>query len=169
MDMVYDGTVLAWNGRKFKATSGMPQHQKPELQCAPDKGPVPEGIYLVFLSDQGTARDDGSGRCQLSPAWGIQKIPRGLEAGDCEPFWANWGLNRVRFEPADIATKIACTPKRGGFHIHDSAKGFSHGCIEVEASFFPALRAFAKAHQRSRIKLRVKYSGSATTNGGTKQ
>jgi hypothetical protein len=164
----FDGQVLRWNGVQYKGTTGLKGYQTPSQQCKKDAGPVPEGLYTVLLRDKGTAKDDGSGQCRLEPAWGLQTIPRGSQAGDCEPYWANWGQNRVRFEPADIRTRHACTPLRGGFYIHDSAKGFSHGCIEVQAAFFPALRNFVKMTKQATLLLQVKYVPNRQTNGGTR-
>lgn len=167
-DMLYDGTVLNWAGKgKFKATSGMPGHQVPADQCLPEAGPVPEGLYRVPLINGTAARDDGAGICRLEPSWRVESIPRGAAAGLCEPYWANWGHNRVRIEPADTATRTKCSPARSGFYLHDSIKGFSHGCIEVETTFFGVLRAVMKQGTQ-RLTLRIKYSGG-TTNGGTKK
>lgn len=75
---------------------------------------------------------------------GIQKIPRGKnDASECEPYWAQWGQNRARMEPADSSTQNKCLPvMRGGFYLHDSTKGFSHGCIEVEINLFVQLRIY---------------------------
>lgn len=110
-ELKYDGKTLTWTGRgTFKASSGMPSRQLSKEQCLPDRGPVPEGDYYIPLIIGGLATDDGTGRCNLSPSWQIQAIPRGAAAGACEPYWANWGHNRVRFEPADVATKNACLP-----------------------------------------------------------
>lgn len=67
---------------------------------------------------------------------GLEYHPRGQAAGTCEIYWANWGYNRIRLESADEKTRKACGGKRGGFYIHDSTKGYSHGCIEVEPVFF---------------------------------
>lgn len=95
IDLFYDGQFIKWNDKRlvFKATSGMPGHQLPEKQCIPDAGPVPEGLYKVYIVDHGLAKDDGRGACALKPSWGIQEIPRGAKAGACEPYWANWGKN----------------------------------------------------------------------------
>ena len=168
--MEYDGKKIVWNGRgTFKATSGMPKSQIPSKQCTPDAGPVPEGYYKVYIGNQGEAQDDGRGLCNLKPAWGIQQIPRGTKAGICEPFWANWGVNRARMEPADLLTKNACKPiTRGGFYLHDSTKGYSHGCIEVESRIFSLLRTYNKTMKKSTIILKVKYNKGLKTNGGTK-
>jgi hypothetical protein len=166
-DMEYDGQVLSWPGYGFfEASSGLPGYQQPAYQCTPDQGPLPEGFYRVLLNDQGTARDDGTNRCNLAAGWGLQSIPRGAAAGPCEPFWANWGFNRARLEPADTATAHACIPHRGGFYQHDSTKGYSHGCIEVDGKLFPILRSYGRTGKKVLI-LRVKYAPGRITYGGT--
>ncbi|MBT0960464.1 hypothetical protein [Denitromonas iodatirespirans] len=168
-DMSFDGQRLTWSGSGvFKATSGMVGFQMPTNDCVPDAGPTPQGLYKVYVADRGVAKDDGSGTCNLSPAWGVQSIPRGVDAGDCEPYWANWGRNRVRLEPADAETRNACSPRRGGFYLHDSTKGYSHGCIEVEPGFFPVLRARSVGATKGYFLLRVKYAEGRRTNGGTR-
>src|SRR5579871_5822353 len=126
-DMTFDGQQLKLNGQgTFQATTGLRDSQLPQYQCRKDSGPIPEGVYRVLIGDKGTAHDDGTGHCQLAPGWGLQTIPRGAAAGDCERYWANWGLNRARLEPANVETLHACTPQRGGFYLHDSTKGYSH-------------------------------------------
>lgn len=167
-DLTYDGRKLTWTGKgSFKATSGMLGNQVPKDQCVVDVGPVPEGSYYVPLIEGTSAKDDGKGICNLAPSWRIETIPRGSAAGACEPFWANWGKNRVRFEPADVITKNKCKPKRGGFYLHDSTKGFSHGCIEIDTTFFATLKAFVRASKKKRLHLQIKYVGGSTY-GGTK-
>ena len=166
--LFFDGTTLTWKGKGiFKATSGMTHFQMPKNQCIPDRGPVPEGNYYIPLIKGDYAKDDGNGICQLKPSWQIEKIPRGSKAGACEPFWANWGNNRVRFEPSDVGTKNKCKPSRSGFYLHDSTKGFSHGCIEVEESFFNSLRGYIKSNRNKKLLLNIKYTPGIQTNGGT--
>lgn len=170
-DLLYDGQFLKWRsqGLVFKATSGLSGHQLPDNHCRPDSGPIPEGYYKIFLADQGVAADDGRGLCALKPAWGIEKIPRGTDAGHCERYWANWGHHRARMEPADGATEQRCAPvMRRGFYLHDSVKGYSHGCIEVESALFPHLHTYHTKFRRQTILLRVKYVAGRPTNGGTK-
>lgn len=167
-DMIYDGQLLRWPGHgSFRASSGLPGFQRPGQACTPDSGPVPPGYYKVFLADQGAAQDDGRDACNLKPAWGIQAIPRGPAAGDCEAYWANWGNNRARLEPADAATRNRCSPVRAGFYLHDSTKGYSHGCIEVEGRIFPLLRTYARGSRRATMIIKVEYAGQRETNGGT--
>jgi hypothetical protein len=166
----YDGKTLTWKGKlTYKVTSGMTGFQKPVFQCVKERGPVPEGNYYLPLIEGDMAKDDGGGICQLAPSWQIQKIPRHKKAGSCEPYWANWGYNRVRFEPADKLTKSKCDPKRSGFYLHDSTKGFSHGCIEIEQKFFNDLRDFLKKTKKKKLTLTIKYTPGMDTNGHTKK
>lgn len=71
-------------------------------------------------------------------------------------------------EAADVKTRHACKPTRGGFYLHDSVKGYSHGCIEVEGIFFESLSKFAHATRLNHLILRVKYVPGRATNGGTR-
>lgn len=170
-DMTYDGQTLTWLGwGKFKATSGLPHLQKPELQCNKDAA-IPEGLYKVFLADRGPAQDNGRGICQLQPAWGMQTIPRGPAVGRCEVPWANWGWHRARMEPFDAATKLKCAPDlmRSGFFLHDSTKGYSHGCIEVEGRLFSLLENYRRSSKKNTMTLKVAYVKGRPTNGGTKK
>jgi hypothetical protein len=168
-DMEFDGQVLSWKGSgTFKATTGLPGYQVPAEQCTKNKGPTPEAMYKVLITEKGAAADDGTGFCNLAPGWGVQTIPRGAKAGSCDPYWANWGYNRARLEPADAHTRHACFPRRDGFYLHDSAKGYSHGCIEVEPTFFATLRLRAGTAKRGYFLLKVKYVPGRPTNGGTR-
>ncbi|CAP44457.1 tlde1 domain-containing protein [Bordetella petrii] len=167
-DMIYDGQRVSWPGHgTFRATSGLPGFQLPGESCTAESGPVPPGFYKIYLADQGVAKDDGRDACNLKPAWGIQSIPRGAAAGDCEQPWSNWGTNRARLEPADAATRNRCAPARGGFYLHDSTKGYSHGCIEVEGRIFPLLRTYARGNRQATMIIKVEYAVGRVTNGGT--
>jgi len=174
-DMLYDGHKVTWQGNGvFKATSGLPGYQARHLQCMSDRGPIPEGLYSVSLKeDRKPAIDDGTHMCQLAPSQLFQSIPRGEAAGGCEDVWVNWGQHRVGLTPLDARTKQACSPRRAGFYMHDSTKGYTHGCIEIDGRFFIALRAYVRAIDRRLVPnrqylvLRVQYFFDGT-NGGTK-
>lgn len=174
VDITHDGQTLNWQGHgSFKATSGLPEYQSPAFQCFIDKGPIPEGLYSIELKGGDLrAQDDGTDMCRLAPSFGLQTIPRGEEAGECETVWANWGRSRVRLRPADPGTARRCSPKRAGFYLHDSTKGYTHGCIEVEGRFFEVLRSAIGALQGRRprnsvLNVRVRYVPGKPTNGGT--
>lgn len=167
-DLVYDGQWLTWkNVGKYRASSGLPGYQRTEHQCTKDAGPIPEGDYRVPVSKLHTAKDSGTGRCALTPGYGYQQIPRGAAAGVCEEYWENWGFHRIRIKPANGTTANACKPVRSGFYLHDSTKGYSHGCIEVEGAFFQALAFYVKSSSRA-LTLKVKYL-SESTYGGTRK
>lgn len=175
--LVYDGHTLKWKNpgdgqpaASYKATSGLPGHQVTMDQCLKDAGPIPEGKYKfrLIIDPKKYARDSGTGECNLRSSSRIQKIPRGAKAGECEEFWANWGRNRVRIDAADAKTRGACKPRRSGFYIHDSHKGYSHGCIEVEALFFDRLYKYAKKSTGRTIYVYVDYAYE-DTYGGTKK
>lgn len=141
-----------------------------------DRGPVPTGTYTVESSilKQPWAEYKKS-TCTLVPSRGLQHIPRGDPnpgvdgddptidtAGDCDDYWANWGYNRVRLTPH----KNMVAPHRNGFYIHDSSKGYSHGCIETEQDFFVKhLFPYAQANSGKRFKLTVSYKHERTYGG----
>ena len=172
-DLYYDGQTLKWPGYgTFNASSGLPGTQEPQYQCVPDSGPIPEGKYKLLLDvDRDNAADDGTNSCNLKPARKMQWIPRGADAGACEPYWANWGTRRVRLEAADSHTRGQCGARRSGFYLHDSTKGYSHGCIEVDGAFFNVYIGYYSTHLRRKgqyLTLTVKYVGTSTY-GGTKK
>jgi hypothetical protein len=167
----YDGTQLHWRNPRdgsraasYRASSGLPGHQVPREHCVKDMGPVPDGTYRVFLSrDTKPAEFESDSSCTLKPGRGLQYIPRG---GACEPYTSNWGNNRARSEAADERTKHACAPERDGFYLHDSTKGYSHGCIEVDPAFFNRFYFYRLVATTRHVTLKVKYT-QPTTNGGT--
>jgi hypothetical protein len=72
-------------------------------------------------------------------------------------------------EPADNETKKSCSPvTRGGFYLHDSTKGYSHGCIEVDTKIFKYLRDYHSSTKKQYVIFKVKYLPGRATNGGTK-
>jgi len=173
----YDGKRLHWNhpgdgnpAAKYKATSGFTRYQIAAKQCTKNAGPIPEGTYSfrLVIDPKKYARDDGKGQCNLRPSQKIQQIPRGARAGSCERYWSNWGWNRVRIEAADTKTRKACSPRRGGFYLHDSTKGYTHGCIEVEQIFFNRIVKYAKKAIGKKLYLVVDYAFTSTY-GSTKK
>ena len=172
-DLQYDGQTLRWKGYAFKATSGMRGLQEPKFQCTSDGGPIPEGRYRLLLKvDKDYAHEESGDVCGLLPARPMQYIQRGRAGDPCEEVWAAWGRHRVRLEPADATTRGQCAGRRSGFYIHDSTKGYSHGCIEVEGSFFKVYVAEVASqpskNPRKWLILDVKYTPGRPTNGGTK-
>lgn len=180
-DMEYTGQRIIWDTKSFLATSGMRDpagsfsYQSSDFQCLKpterdeDKaGPIPEGTYRFSLViDTRMARDYGKASCTLKRDKynRIQEIPLKRYSGYCEDYWLNWGWNRVPLIPDDQVTRKICGGKRGSFYLHDSGKGYTHGCIEVENRFFKELYSYILKHPKTKmLKLRVKYSDPRKTS-----
>ena len=183
-DLLYNGTVLSWTPvGKWQATSGLELYQNSLHQFKMNHGPIPEGSYRIPLKIGGNAtlvnpKRDSSGRITESNLDSRSEI----ESLQCitDPkdhvtvlLFSQWGSNRVRL--AKRSVKHVKASHRDGFYLHDSTKGFSHGCIEVQTAFFSSLRAFSKANPKTHyLSLEVNYgpnslSGAGVaTNGGTK-
>jgi len=159
-DMVYNGTTVKFGDKTYKATSGLTGTQKAKFQNQKDHGPIPEGTYRLLAKDVGVTKSSGGELLTGRP--GIETLPPNpllLE---------QWGPDRVFLEILKI-DRPDCR-KRNGFYLHDSTKGFTHGCIEIEARLFTDLRnlALKKPGTNVLLVLKVAYpSPEGSTNGGT--
>ena len=187
-DLLYDGTHLIWEtqcGISYKATSGFidqfkvsTDFRKPDKQGLPDLGPIPEGKYRMPLALGGdTQLLAASPDLVFEKKDAIQNLPTNVHFGHGaqKQFFSHffaWGCHRVPLErQGDNPTG------RKDFYIHDSIKGQTKGCIEVEHRFFVDLIAYAKSQQhvagKKFLVLKVDYSAQrklgdkATTYGGT--
>lgn len=88
-----------------------------------------------------------------------------------------WGENRINLIPVDVKQPIENkkTPSKeddrdlGSFYFHDSTKGESSGCHEIETNFFDDLKKF-RAEGNEVLEVMVKYpSKNHSTNGGTEK
>jgi RHS repeat-associated protein len=183
--LVYTGTELVWYQKgllanqelypryTFRATSGY-NHGGSNFQDVRyqdgggngSPGPVPTGNYKINLAFNGTAQRGWDYSYQppapaLVGCTGIQNIPaNGPFGGYPYVGWQEaWGKQRARLEPANTNQMFG----RGGFYIHDSAKGYTHGCIETESAIFPLLFNYMRFHDH--INVLVRYSGTSTFGG----
>ena len=189
--LAFNGTELICKGHgNFKATSGnvfadvktseVHDYQQAKFQDLSDRGPIPEGQYSfqAFIAagsafDRNGRLDTRQGIEQLAPEGSNMATPTGWKkAVDASAVLADWGHNRVRLNVLHINHLKA--QNRGGFYIHDSHKGHTHGCIEVAHAFFDQLRAYSADQKKlgkaakNTLRLIVKYpSATASTNGGT--
>lgn len=182
-DILYDGEHVFWYGMgnykkaEYEASSGLKGYQTADKQDIKDKGPIPAGEYWFSLAIAGTAHvvNTQPGHFTLDSKQGIQSLVN-MEDDEGETHNSSaWGKNRVRLNVTKMTNGDAQRAHRDGFYLHDSVKGFSHGCIEVDTAFFKRLRMFAaeeakKKGGRDKLVLHVKYpSLMASTQGSTLQ
>jgi hypothetical protein len=194
IDLYYFGRYLVWrrslpssatgsaagsNYLLFDASSGL--FAIASAQNQPDNGPLPEGTYRfkaeldplqnsVDKANAAMPNEPGPNGPISNTRQGIQYLPIGGNPGS--PLVApQWGSMRVRIEPTSASSQ------RGGFYLHNSAKGYTHGCVEIGSSLEPRRRDFFSLlveYATSRIgkpflTLKVKYrSPDTSTRGNTK-
>jgi hypothetical protein len=179
-DLFYYGKKLVWrkslppsagSALMFDATSGLMAIAS--AQTIKDSGPIPEGLYKfkaqVDPQQANVAQANALGdKAVENSREGIQFLP----VGGLGPTQPQWGTFRVRLTP--VGPNKA--PLRTGFYLHNSYKGYTHGCIEVgdtddEKSFFDYLFEYAqreKSKKRPWLLLKVSYHDAfTTTKGGT--
>lgn len=169
-DMVYNGTTLNWTGNGvYPATSGLSGHQNASEQSHKDEGPIPEGLYSFQLSIAKDATMVGPGKLDVRE--GIEHLPGTWQYRGQTYVDQAWGPDRVRLTIVHIDD--AENRHRNGFYLHDSRKGYSHGCIEVSPFLFKKLREYvelppAQRGHKSRLYVRVRYpTKGSSTYGGT--
>lgn len=157
------------------STSGMPGAQSKDDTSKPDEGPIPEGDYSVDLRpdpERVAQHNNGS----MIPGYGIEQIPPSTapvrDEGEGEDYggeWgeaptydiAPWGSWRARL----ISKKGTDTKKRTSFYLHNSHKGYTHGCIETCDDLLEEMKRLRKDGQEA-LDVRVSYQDK-TTKGGT--
>ena len=164
-------TLTVWSGKyqdragaplaQCKASSGLPGHQSPSEQNSPDAGPVPEGHYWINLAlDPHRWASFYLPTNELAAAYGVQRIRPEYSLSDGRiGYPTGWGTWRARLEPKDQSTT------RHNFYLHNSTKGYTHGCIETCDSLY---NRFVEYHDQglAGIDAMVDYTTNST-NGGT--
>ena len=177
--ILYNGTKVTiyegkeGNTKKSKVitesngTSGYQQVAEAQTDRSPNNpGPTPEGDYKIDLTpdpNRIVSVDPESGG--TNPGKGIEKLPsKVLLNGGQTMTYGSWGTIRARLQKDPGNKRI------GGdnFYLHDSDKGYSHGCIEVSKSkIFGQLLKYRSSGIKS-IRVKVKYPSPKTvTNGGS--
>lgn len=177
----------------FRATSGMDNVkytqgkktgfeslQVAKYQYVKNLGPTVEGKYKINLTPDPNRianADTKTGDLLRNPNGGIEKIPDFVDNPNNPGYgWSyrDWGNNRARLEPINVSQPKDLngnTQNRdlSSFYIHDSTKGYSHGCHEVETDLFTKLNEY-RNEGNSTIEVKVQYPNKDhVTNGGTKQ
>ena len=168
----------------FKATSGYKgldtkgtywNLQKAKYQNVRNGGPTAEGTYHINLKpdpNRVAETDTKTGALKKNPSGGIEKIPDFVENPNKRGYgwtYEEWGKNRASLTPDKVTGATNEERDNNSYYFHDSQKGYSHGCTEVETELFNKLNDYRKAGH-DRIDVIVKYPGpNHSTNGGTKK
>jgi len=162
----YTGQSLTLYGGNFgdriqellrcKATSGYPGYQSALLQNQ-ELGPVPEGHYRINLALD-PARPPlsvpiGNGQLGLAPGVGVQFITGAFIA----PEWGDW---RARLQKV----KLRHPTSRDNFYLHNSHKGYTHGCVETCDALYDRFVDYHN-HGVGSIDVNVRYTTSSTSGG----
>ncbi len=139
---VYDKTYsIDIPGLSWQGTSGRDGYQKPEFQSKKDKGPIPEGSYMV----------DPANTQKWNNISTFQKAIANIARGEWRGGTNSWGNIRTWITPMDGTN----TYGRANFSIHGGKTPGSAGCIDLTSkndSFHNWLKSYGNP-----IELNVKY------------
>lgn len=154
--------------------------QVAKYQYVKNLGPTVEGKYKVNLKPDPTRvakADLKTGDLLRNPDGGIEKIPDFVDNPNKPGYgwtYQDWGSNRARLEPVNVSQPNDPNGKKSdrdlsSFYLHDSTKGYSHGCHEVDTELFDKLNEYREAGNSS-IDVKVDYPNqNHKTNGGTEK
>ena len=128
-------------GLEWKGTSGREGYQNPESQNLKDKGPIPEGQYLVDPARTQSISDISS--------W--DRFKGNFGGGTWPGLEKSWGEHRTWLTPSIMTNTFG----RSGFTIHGGAVPGSAGCIDL-TSRNNSFHSWLKSHNKPLI-LNVKY------------
>ena len=152
--------------KKCPAASGLPGSQTPTKQTEPDKGPTPEGKYTIDLrpnANRIAPVDPASGNLRMPNGGGIDNVPKVGHTPSGDFTYAAWGEHRALLEPE----KGTDTHGRTSIYVHDSEKGYSHGCVECK-ELMEHILTVKKEGKQKEFPIYVNYT-DPTTAGKTKQ
>lgn len=140
----FDGKAASWvqDGKvtnSWPAMSGKPDYQCKEYESKPDKGPIPEGKWIM--------RQESYHNYDKEARW-FDPIPK---IGNWQGGKSAWGNDRVWLEPAQGTDSKG----RGGFSVHGGDELGSAGCIDL-ADKMPEVVDKFKKHGKDVI-VDVKY------------
>lgn len=146
--------------KMYKASSGHKGFQNSKYQNKSNDGPIPVGKYSVNLTLNPERRNEFNEDMTTKLGLGIQVI-------DWEKAFSErvalhgWGQWRARLTPL----KGTDTKGRHSFYLHDSYKGESSGCIEVETDLYYDMVEYG-AEGNENIEVWVEYKNNNTSTDG---
>ncbi len=164
---VSDGQALI-DDDHYPASSGLKDNQNDyrfSMWQNHENGPLPEGGYKVNLQpspDRIAKYDSKANTLITNPNGGIERIPQDTKTVN---FSQGWGTIRARLDPMSTTDLHGRVPKTS-FYLHDSSKGFTHGCVETSNALFNKLLNYRKTHAAISV-YAVYKSAIASTHGNT--
>lgn len=121
--------------QQYAGTSGGEGYQNSNNQNIPDAGPVPSGDYKINLEPDFTrkVKTNSDGSTKPNPDGGVELLPWGNGS-----LYSEWGQWRARLD------KVNVNSTRNDFYLHDSYKGYSHGCIETNTALYYDLSKYKR-------------------------
>ncbi len=163
--------IMSVNGKKYQIN---PQNSK--YQYVRDVGPTVEGKYKLNLAPEPETARVKNGQIESGRGKGIQSLTNmpnenTAQTGEtyCSPAWGDHRINMIPVNVSQPKDQNGTTHTRdlGSFYFHDSTKGETHGCHEVESRFFDDLLKY-RAEGNKSIFVKVSYpNANHNTNGGT--
>ena len=150
---------------------GFNDYQEAKYQNLRDKGPTPEGSYYINLKvdPEREVRMNSNKQFLKSPEGGIESLVFTNPDTGMRSYYPAWGKNRASLTPVKVTGAKNSERDNNSYYFHDSEKGYTHGCTEVETSLFTQLKDYRNAGNL-RIDVLVKYpSPNHKANGGTKK
>jgi len=184
--LLVTGNKVNWYGGEFgdksnlikiyKATSryradGYGNYQVAKHQNLRDVGPTPEGIYSINLKPDPNRKAEISSNGQLkrNPEGEIENLVGMRRDGDSDNLYMSedWGKNRAKLEPMKVTGATSQERDNESYYLHDSEKGYTHGCTEAETELFDHLKEY-RSQGNDKIKVQVSYPNKEhKTYGGT--
>lgn len=181
---------------RYKATSGkkdiahydaynnfeLENHQFAKYQYEKNTGPTVKGHYYLSLENEpGKKAILSNGEIKPSDGKGIENLQNLMDEKTREVVVENasWGHYRIKMNPVPGEVKQPISPYTGEplegsdqrglntFYFHDSHKGYSSGCHDIESRFFDDLIEYQQQGNK-RIEVLVGYpNDNWSTNGCT--
>jgi RHS repeat-associated protein len=182
--LLYDGQAISWieRGRTLAIYSGfsglrdyvngtLVDRRYANYQNTSDWGPIQEGWWKADLTRSTTQPSitvkhptfRNQGKAYMQPGEGMQdivdrteKLPGGYTA--TYSVKDTWGTTRVKLTPLSGQTRKLQ-------YLHNSQKGFTHGCVECNDALMQRLKVYGT--HRGYMKMQVKYPAWNTWTGKT--
>jgi hypothetical protein len=153
----FDGKMLSWwkDGNKvksWKATSGQPDYQCSKYQGVRNKGPIPEGEWLMKQSRHQNFFRDQTRKEQVISRASVAPRSIGIKTGKWPGGSSSWGEDRVWLEPA----KWTDAKGRSGFSVHGGINRGTRGCVRLVGDKMDDFAKDFKSHGKDLL-IKVKY------------